>query len=175
MPMGGPSFICSGEKLKSLSVYDLYEGVNTLEELERIGLFWQSKGVSFSALLYCSRRQYAEVVEVVSTRKFTFPVDVLSEKNLTFSLFPDQRSMTGLSFFSDRKVDVFVDLSRNFHYVDVSVAAVVNAGIKVGKPGRWNTSVNHCTLDVCQNGPHGEAMMEMFRHYMPVLGFSVLE
>lgn len=94
----------------------------------------------------------------------------LLDQDLDFSLFPSGTYKGRVGHFFDTRFDLLVDLSPDFHYVDVSVLVSVTASLKLGKPGFWNSQVNHCSLKVSDGRDYTTVFLEALEKYLPVLG-----
>ena len=91
----------------------------------------------------------------------------LDRKSLGFSRFPKQNRAGA---FFQTGYDLLIDLSPEFHYVDVAVMAMAQAKLKVGKYGDWNQKVNDLSLSLPEGKEPLGQVLAALQAYLPSLG-----
>lgn len=149
---------------KAGSVEELYGLVSLVEKLTisvpDVCLLVYLPGMKQASEQFSRLREMKGRIEVVP----------MLDQDLDFSLFPTGSYKARLGRFFGTRFDLFVDLSPEFHYVDVSVSVSVMASLKLGKPGFWNSQVNHCSLKVNEGPDYTSVFLVTLEKYLPVLG-----
>lgn len=172
--LGKSSFSKVDKKVDKVERMAFYGKASSIEELLGLVSWVEKLTVSVpevSLLVYLPRMKHAsEQFSGLRERNSRIEVIPMLDQDLDFSLFPSGRYKAGVGHFFSTRFDLFVDLSPDFHYVDVSVSVSVTASLKLGKPGFWNSQVNHCSLKVNDGQDYTAVFLDTLEKYLPVLG-----
>lgn len=162
------------DQVEEMAFYYRFCGEKDYRELHAFLKRMAGKGKHIWLLVYCPKAYRKEcsrcrTEEPGSRSDASVEEYLLEDKDLSFSYFPKRRFRAASAFFGKKKFELLVDLSPEFHYVDVSVMATVCSCFKVGKSDEWSLKVNDFCLGVSGKGSYREEFIGVFSRYVPLL------
>ncbi|MEG1499363.1 MAG: hypothetical protein RRX93_07980 [Bacteroidales bacterium] len=125
---------------ETVGIYTCYKEDSQWEKISFFANKLREHGLKVSLLVYSSEKVKPSILEKENE------IYYFCRKDLGFLGVPPLTPPLAIRPFFTQNLDLFFDLSMEFHYIDVYVAGVSKAKFKLGKEGEWNQMVNDLSI-----------------------------
>lgn len=143
----------------------VYHAYRNKQEMESLRLFVASlvkAGKQVKVLVYVPPKM------VFQSSTGNGSVSYFSKRDVDWMYFPYREANDGLEDFIASDYDLLLDFSKDFHYTDVAVMAMIVSHMKVGKFTPWNLKVNDLCLSPEATENYVASFIKTLEHYLPL-------